>query len=392
MAATEVVVVGGGPAGASCALQLARCGVAVTVVERAEFPRTKVCGEYLNGGAVAALDGLDLGERVRALARPLRGVRLAPANLDPLELRFLTPAFALERRMLDALILDAAVSAGAKVVRARVDDVAFTEGRASTVIVRDGESERRIPGGFIVGADGVGSIVARKLGVVRAARGRRRFAVGGHYRGFAALGEYVEMYVGDGTYFAINPLGDGVANAMVVVDDRRLGAWSADVDAGIRGRAAQLARGARSFESAERVGPRMSIGPLDFAVRSVARAGVLLAGDASGFVNPFTGQGIALALRGGIDAAATIRRAIASPSSERALFDAYERRRLGELSSRRRIARVVDLLLGIAPLTRRAAHRLHRDPMLGERLMELIGGSAVPDRRASALTLARLIV
>jgi flavin-dependent dehydrogenase len=392
MTATEVVVVGGGPAGASCALELARGGVAVTIVERAEFPRTKVCGEYLNAGAIAALDGLHLGEGVRTLARPLRGVRLAPQNVETVELRFLTPALALERRTLDALILDAAVSAGAKVVRARVDDVDFANGRASAVVVRDGDGRgRRIAGGFIVGADGVGSIVARKLGVVRA-RGRRRFAVGGHYRGFAALGEYVEMYVGGGTYFAINPLGGGIANVMVVLDDRELNAWSADVDAGIRGRAAQLARGARSFDSAERIGPRMSIGPLDFAVTSVARAGVLLAGDASGFVNPFTGQGVALALRGGIDAAVTIRRAIESPANERALFSAYEGRRLGELRTRTRIARLVDTLLRVTPLTRRAASRLRRDPMLGERLMELIGGSAAPDRRASALTLARLIV
>ncbi|MBD5653927.1 MAG: FAD-dependent oxidoreductase, partial [Candidatus Eremiobacteraeota bacterium] len=55
---SNVVIVGGGPAGSACALALARRGVDVTIVERQRFPRRKVCGEYLNGGAVAALEAL----------------------------------------------------------------------------------------------------------------------------------------------------------------------------------------------------------------------------------------------------------------------------------------------------------------------------------------------
>jgi flavin-dependent dehydrogenase len=392
MTAAEVVVVGGGPAGASCALELARHGIPVTVVERTQFPRTKVCGEYLNAGAVAALDELRLGDLVRSLARPLRGLRLVPPDVEALELRFPAPALALERRTLDALILDAAAAAGANVVRARVDDVTFGHGRACGVSVRDGGSEREISGRFVVGADGIGSIVARKLGLVRAARGRRRFAVGGHYRGFGDLGACVEMYVGGGAYFALNPLGDDLTNVMVVVGDRQLAAWSSDVDHGVRGKAAQLARGQRSFEGAERIGPRLSIGPLDFSVHGVARAGALLAGDASGFLNPFTGQGVALALRGGIDAARTIRQAIESPADEHVLLADYERRRLGELSSRRRIATLVAALIDVPVLTRRAASRLRRDPRLAERLMTLIGAVSVPRQPASAFVLARLLV
>jgi flavin-dependent dehydrogenase len=200
------------------------------------------------------------------------------------------------------------------------------------------------------------------------------------------------MYVGGGAYFALNPLGDDLTNVMVVVGDRQLAAWSSDVDPGVRGKAAQLARGQRSFEGAERIGPRLSIGPLDFSVHGVARAGALLAGDASGFLNPFTGQGVALALRGGIDAARTIRQAIESPADEHVLLADYERRRLGELSSRRRIATLVAALIDVPVLTRRAASRLRRDPRLAERLMTLIGAVSVPRQPASAFVLARLLV
>ena len=68
----DVVVVGGGPAGAACALVCVRAGLSVTVLERSPFPRRKVCGEYLNAGAVRLLDELGLGTSVRAIANAPR--------------------------------------------------------------------------------------------------------------------------------------------------------------------------------------------------------------------------------------------------------------------------------------------------------------------------------
>src|SRR5579875_2615783 len=83
----DVLVVGAGPAGAATALQLARAGVGVTIIERAAFPRRKICGEYLGAGALAALDALGLGEDVRKQGSALHGGRIAAAGTR-LELRF----------------------------------------------------------------------------------------------------------------------------------------------------------------------------------------------------------------------------------------------------------------------------------------------------------------
>ncbi len=378
----DVVVVGGGPAGSMTALVLARAGVRVRIIERARFPRTKVCGEYVNGGAVDALARLGVLDAVRAVSSPLRGVRLVPQDAPPVALAFARPALACAREVLDAVLLNAAVAAGAAVERARVDDLILEAGRCAGVRVRGadgGLEERRARA--VVGADGVGSVVARKLGLTKPARRGARYAVGGHYEGFGSLDAHVEMYVGGGAYFALNPLSQLRANVMVVVPKDRLAAWSADVDAGVGGAAAALGRGVRSFAGATRLGPRVSMGPLAHDVRRASAPGALLAGDAAGFLDPFTGQGVFLALTGAERAAEAVLAALHERSREAAAFDAYARWRASDVAWRRRLCATVALLVDVPPLARRAAVRLARFPDVATTLLEALAG-AIPPRRA----------
>jgi len=389
----DVVIAGGGPAGSACALALARRGLAVTIVERQKFPRRKVCGEYLNGGAVAALDALGIGAAVRAVARPLTGIRLVPPQSGAIELPFPTPALACARELLDDLLLQAARAAGASVVRARVEDLARAGERIAGVVVRDEAGERRtISGRFVVGADGAGSVVARKLGLVLSNSGSKRFAIGGHYRGFGELDSHVEMYVGAGAYFAINPLASDRSNVMVVVRDRDLAAWAGDVDEGMRGKAARLGRGHRSFAGAARIGPRVSVGPLAFDVSAVAAHGCVLVGDAAGFLNPFTGQGVFLALRGAADAANAIAAAFAQRSSESAALGAYATNRERDFATRRRLTRVVDVLVDVPFLAHRAVSRLRRKPELGATLLGALAGTIAPERALAPRFAAGLVL
>lgn len=355
MAERPVVIVGGGPAGAATALCLARRKIAVTVIERATFPRRKVCGEYLGLGALAELDALGLGDAVRACGSPLRSVRIC-AYGERADLSFSRPALAIARERLDAILLDAAVAAGAHLMTGRVEDLLF-EGlrdcvRGVTV---------RIPGGeccdvasrTVVGADGTGSLVARKLGLICTQRGGARFAVGGHYRMARAQSDVVEMLYDGDTYVAINPLGGGLANVMAVVPKRHVEQWSRALESGLSGR----------------TGPRVAIGPLAHRVRRTIAPGAMLVGDAAGFLSPFTGQGVYLALRGAKRAA----HALADGSGP--AFEAYDRAQRRELRTRYVLGRFVDGLVLWPPFARMTAHRLRRSPSLATLLVDTVSGA-----------------
>ncbi len=365
----------------------------MTLVERAAFPRRKVCGEYQNSGAVEALDRLGLLESVSARARRLRGIRLVAPGVPAVELGFDRPALACDRATLDALLRDAALAAGATAVRGRVEALAFDGSRAAGVVYRDEGGERRtLRARFVAGADGAGSTVARKLGLTRPLGTARRFAIGGHYRGFGDLDGCIEMYVGAGAYFAINPLDAARANVMIVVPHAALERWSADVDEGVRGKAAELGRGQRSFAAAERVGERVSIGPLAHRVRSPIAPGAVLVGDAAGFMNPFTGQGVFLALTGAEAAAGAILAALRDRGAEAPAFDRYAAARSRDFRARAAVCALVALLVDVSPLARRTALRLQRRPQARAALMDAVAGIGPPLRALTPAVLGRLLV
>jgi flavin-dependent dehydrogenase len=366
----RVIIVGAGPAGAATALALARASIPVTLIERTAFPRRKVCGEYLGMGAVAALDAIGLGEQVRALGSPLRGIRIVAGGARA-ELAFSRPAIGLARATLDNLILDEALGAGAVLISGRVEDICL-----HGVAVRDASGERvNVQGRFVVGADGVGSIVARKLGLTLPLPARPRFAVGGHFRGIESTSGSLEMYCDGKTYLAINPLGDGIANVMAVAPKDRLETWSRVMD----------------FAAEARSGPRVAVGPLVHNVRRTIAPGTLLVGDAAGFLSPFTGQGVFLALRSAERASAALIRAYANANAEDDALAAYDVEHRSELRARMRLGKIVDALIAIPFLTRRAARRLQASPALAAILLDAIGGSTSANAALRPAVLRRLL-
>ena len=179
---------------------------------------------------------------------------------------------------------------------------------------------------------------------------------------------------------------------MVVVPKRALEAWSRDVDEGVSGVAATLGRGVRSFAGAHRIGDRVAVGPLAHAVRTPIANGIVLVGDAAGFLNPFTGQGVALALTSAEAAAEAITDASRVRNAEGRAFARYAREHRDDLRARRRLSAAVRTIIDVGPLARSVVARLRRSPEAAAALMDGLSGVGSVQRALTPAALLRLVV
>ena len=350
----DVLVAGGGPAGSASALLLQREGLSVGLVERAVFPRTKACGEYLSAATVRALHALGVGQALTAQARPLAGVHLYSGHAQA-SMPFRSPGWSLPRAALDFALLEAAKDAGVRVHRARVETVRAGSNEMLAGIRNERGELETLRARAIVGADGLHSTVARSCNLQAPAPRHARFAVGGHYRDLSGLSGGLQMFVKGRSYFAVNPLSHSSANVMLVVPGEELGRHRGDVDAFVCNRSRELSGDRIRLDRASIEGKRIAIGPLAYRARRFTAPGVLLAGDAAQFVDPFTGQGVYLALH----AAALVRDAIAAVLCagvpQRRAWHIYEgslRREIRRRSAFSRLASLVVRVPALAPCAR----------------------------------------
>jgi len=382
----EVVVVGGGPAGAAAACFLAQRGRDVLLLDAARFPRDKVCGEGVSPEAWPLLDAMGAAPRVLSLApHPLRGMRLVSPDGTAFcgEYRGRPrPGLAVRRLALDAALLDSARDAGAEVREGvRVTGLLREAGSVVGVEAQALGEAAIVRARVVVGADGRRSVVARTLSLLHEHRSLRRFAVRGYWEGMEALEEVGEMHVACGGYCGVAPLSPTLANVAFVLDRRDMAPAAGDLEGFYR--RALRTRWPRLAERLDRaclLGRPRAIGPLALVCRAVAAPGVVLVGDAAGFYDPFTGEGVTLALRTAALAAAALHPALceARPLPRLAV---YERARDAATRDKFRFNRLIQLAVSSTAAANAIARRLARRPDLADRLVG-IAGDFVPARSA----------
>jgi geranylgeranyl reductase family protein len=324
MTETDVLVVGGGPAGSATAYHLARHGVDVLLVDKARFPREKVCGDGLTPRGVKAVQAMGVDTTEPGFER-IEGLRVFGPTVElnlpwPKLSTFPDYGVVRTRHDFDALLVKQALKAGATVWEgAEATSPVTDQGWVLGASVRrdNGDGEERVRSRFVIACDGASSRFGSKVGVRRDTARPLGVAARRYYRSPKAQDPYFQSWFdlwkkdlilpGYGWIF---PVGDGVLN----VGAGLLNTTSHFKEVSVRRMMDAFVRRfpedwGLTEENAE--GPVLS-GPLPMGMnrRPLAVPGLLLAGDAGGIINPFTGEGIAYAIESGELAAEMVHEAL----------------------------------------------------------------------------------
>lgn len=285
----DVAVVGAGPAGAAVAIDLARRGRRVVLVDRARFPRRKACGEGLFPGGVRALQGLGLGAACLGNAVPLESLRFT-AGAASVEAPLPSGGLGIRREWLDAALVDQARAADVEVrTGVTVRGLLHERRRLAGVATEAGPVFARA----VVAADGLHSRLRRQAGL----DGRRpgeRYGVSGHVRLLGRPAPRVEVYFEDGFELYLTPVGEDQANVAMLLRRPLMASFAGDLRGGF---AARLEAHPR-FAGAELLDQPLVAGPFPRTCRRAWRGNLVLAGDAAGFFDGISGEGMSAALLG----------------------------------------------------------------------------------------------
>jgi flavin-dependent dehydrogenase len=292
-------------------------------------------------------------------------------------------ALGVPRPALDHALIEHAAARGAQVEeRARALGATVEEGRVVGVRVQRGDRVDEIRADVTVAADGIHSAVARSLHLETPSRWPRRLGLIARFEG-ASVGTLGEMHVGRGVYCGLAPVGAGLVNVGLVgpIEHPRPGE---SIDEFFDRRLRQVPAAHEALASARRVTPVRGVGPLARRVRRVAGPGYLLVGDAAGFLDPFTGEGVHRALRGGELAADAVEQALRR--SDR-IPTGYEAARRAAFADKQRICLLVQLFLAMPPLFSRVLEHLADRPSVARQLAGVLGDyqPAAPALRPSYL-------
>lgn len=326
----DVIVVGAGPAGTIAALVLARAGARVRLLDRATFPRHKLCGDTVNPGALRLLRRLGLADPLEhegwaidgmIITGPRRGARVVARYGS-------ARGLAIRRRVLDQRLLEQAIAAGVDFDEgARVTAAVVREGPRGTTGVagirlrrRDGR-EATLTAPVTIAADGRRSLVAFGLGLARHPKRPRRYAIGAYFERVLPPAErfgpeqtdasgsdllFGEMHVRGGYYIGVAPLPGGLTNVCLVIPDSQLVRDRVDPAERLHCALAAEPELRDRFAGAHRVSSPTVLGPLAVQATAPGMPGLVLAGDAAGFIDPMTGDGLHFAIRGGELAASAV--------------------------------------------------------------------------------------
>jgi geranylgeranyl reductase family protein len=335
----DVVIAGAGPAGAAAAITLAAKGVEVLLLDKAQFPRDKVCGD----GIVTA--SLEIMHQLGIAANgfyPIHGVKIISPKKYTWQLRVRSKEVnrdtcIVPRMIFDHLLLQKALACGCHFAQSSVTDVLFEHNRVCGIQTMINGELRVFRSKVVIGADGVNSVIARRLRSDRQQERHRLIAMRGYLEDFAIQPHQVEVYLFKEIipgYFWIFPMGEDRVNVGVGM---RLDRYKKSGQ--------NLRQILQNFMALPEIKNRcastatlqnLQSWPLNLASqKKVQRSynGALLVGDAGAWIDPLTGGGICNALITGQIAAETIYCALIENNFSKEFLKRYEQESEKKLGS-----------------------------------------------------------
>jgi geranylgeranyl reductase family protein len=332
----DVVIVGAGPAGAAAAASLVRRGRGVLLLDRHAFPRDKVCGDGIPPGTIELLGRIGVAEKIRAAGFcAVHRIRIGSPSGRTWETGFRAKRPGLEfyvapRLRFDALLHEHAVECGAEFLRATATGPVFGEnGCVTGVRVRDDSGEHEIRARAVIAADGATSAIARALSERKAPPHHRCVAIRAYADGFDVEPDTVEFYFDRRFvpgYAWVFPVAARCANVGVIMRADRFKVGEASLRELLDEFLAAPRMRGRSRAAALRDEATWQLPLAVDPWRARSFPGALLAGDAGGFVDPLTGEGIHFAVASGMIAADVVHEALVEGNRGLEILSTYDQR------------------------------------------------------------------
>ena len=336
--ATDVIILGGGPAGSAAALTLTAAGHRVLLLEKAHFPRFHI-GESLLPYNLGLFDDLGVRELIADCGFPVKraaqfwsgsgapGARLEFAKGTYTEHPH---AYQVERSRFDEKLLRHASAQGTE-VREGCTYLSH-ERSAQGVIVRYREASgelRERPCSFLIDATGMTAVTARQAGLRQERAGHRKVALFGHFTGVerpsGEAASDIILLIRDRSWIWLIPLDDQRTSVGLVMDRTEFDAGRSDPEALWKRIEAETPELARRLSKATRLGPLHIEADYSFAVQRLVEPRLVRVGDAAGFLDPVFSSGVMLAMESGRAAALAVSKALRSGQPLTRDLLAYER-------------------------------------------------------------------